>query len=72
MEWLIPALLMAVGVLTLAFECVLRRFMAKHGDESKPEGYYSLHEISGRFARRQPVSWAMIAFGVFWSITNLL
>lgn len=70
MEWLFPVLLILGGVITLGFESVLHRYLKKHGD--KHSGYYSLTEISDRFARREPLSWAMIAFGVFWSVTNLI
>jgi len=74
MEWLVPLALIGMGMLSIAIEHMLRRYVESrlepgHFQKSR---YYSLQQLAERFERRQPLSWAMITFGFFWCLTNLV
>jgi hypothetical protein len=74
MDWLIPLALIVAGVLCLGIEHILRRYISSHLEAKnfQKQSYYSLQEVADRFTRRMPLSWAMIAFGLFWTVTNLI
>jgi hypothetical protein len=74
MEWFVPLALIVCGVLCIAIEHMLRRYISTHFESRsfQKKSYYSAQQLADRFTKRMPLSWAMIAFGVFWTITNII
>lgn len=75
MDWFVPLALIAMGTLSIGIEHMLRRYLDGNHDGARQfqkNSYYSAREMADRFARRLPLSWAMIGFGLFWTITNLI
>ncbi|HVJ63933.1 MAG TPA: hypothetical protein VM901_01620 [Bdellovibrionota bacterium] len=74
MEWLIPLSLVVMGALSIGFEHLLRRYVESRVEPGhfQKARYYSVQQLAERFERRQSLSWAMITFGFFWCLTNLI
>lgn len=74
MEWLVPFMLIVAGAMSIGAERLLRHYLSQHCEARlfQKRSYYSAQELADRFARRLPLSWAMIGFGVFWTLSNFI